>query len=195
MKNKRYSKRRYSKKNSHLQLIVLLIFFVSIFQGKFSKNQILFNTYSKWLLVAFCLLFIGKIIFAFYNKQKKLKKYLYSRIFEIDKMSGPDFEKLLKAHFEKKGYSVRLTPASNDYGADLVLIKDNSTTVVQAKRYKNKIGNKAIQEIVGAKGYYNADKCMVISNSFYTANAIALAKANNVTLWNRNDLIDNFKIE
>lgn len=189
MKNKRYSKRRYSKRNSHLQLLILLILFVNIFQSRFSKN-VLFNTYSKWLLVTFCFLFIVKILFLFYNKQK----YLYSRIFEIDKMSGPDFEKLLKAHFEKQGYSVRLTPASNDYGADLVLIKGNLKTVVQAKRYKNKIGNKAIQEIVGAKGYYNADKCMVISNSFYTSNAIALAKANDVVLWNRNDLIDNFKI-
>lgn len=195
MENKRYSKRRYSKKYNKLQLLILFVSLACVYKIDFSKNQILFKVYSKWLLVVFCLIFLCKTIFAFYNKRKRLKKYLCSRIYEIDKMSGPDFEKLLKAHFEMQGYSARLTPVSNDYGADLVLIKDNLTTVVQAKRYKNKISNKAIQEIVGAKGYYNADKCMVISNSFYTANAIALAKANNVVLWNRNDLIDNFRIK
>ena len=195
MKTNHYSKRRYSRKNDFSHLIILLVILIIVFRGRISKVQIPFNAYFKWLLIGSCLLFIGKLLFVFFNKHKENKKYLYSRIFEIDKMSGPDFERLLKAHFEKQGYSVRLTPVSNDYGADLVLTKDNSTTVVQAKRYRSKIGNKAIQEIIGAKGYYNADKCIVISNSFYTANAISLARANNVALWNRNDLIDNFKIK
>ena len=106
----------------------------------------------------------------------------------IDKMSGEEFEKLLGDYFKDRGYKVTLTPRSNDYGADLVLSKNRIRTIIQAKRYKNKVNNRAVQEIVSAKSVYNADKCMVVTNSYYTKNAIKLAKANDVILWDRDKL-------
>ena len=110
-------------------------------------------------------------------------------------MTGEEFENLLKAHFEDIGYKVELTPKSNDYGADLVLKDNREKIVVQAKRYKNKVGNKAVQEIVSAKPFYSADKAMVVTNSFYTKNATNLARANDVILWNRKDLQKKFNLK
>lgn len=60
-------------------------------------------------------------------------------------MTGIEFGELLKAHLKAQRYKVSLTPASNDYGADLVLVKNRNKTVVQEKRYNSKVGNKAVQ--------------------------------------------------
>ena len=145
------------------------------------------------VIALFVLTFI--LIIKIYRQRLKAEKLRQKTIHEIDTMTGEQFEELLKAHFEKKGYRVNLTAKTNDYGADLILRKNKEITVVQAKRYKNKVGNKAVQEIVSAKPYYKADKAMVITNSFYTKNAINLARANEVVLWNRNKLKDEFYIK
>lgn len=43
--------------------------------------------------------------------------------------------------------------------------------------------------MVAAKVYYECDETMEVTNSFYTKQAIELAEANRVKLWNRNDLV------
>lgn len=128
------------------------------------------------------------------QRQIRYKQYLDSPLASVDRMKGDEFEEYLAAHFRKLGYHVSLTPKSNDYGADLIIKKDGEITVVQAKRYRDKVGIKAIQEIIGAKGYYKADKMMVVTNSYFTAGAVKLATANNVTLWDRNSINRFFKI-
>ncbi len=119
----------------------------------------------------------------------ELKRLADSGIDDIDKMDGKTFEKYLEALFKKLGYKVERTRYVGDYGADLVVWRNGIKTVIQAKRYKQKVGVKAIQEAVAAKGYYSCKKAMVVTNSFYTKQAIDLAKANDVQLWDRNELV------
>ncbi|MCF6461459.1 FtsK/SpoIIIE domain-containing protein [Clostridium sp. Cult3] len=107
----------------------------------------------------------------------------------IDGLSGEEFENYLFNLFKNLGYEVESTPASNDYGADLVIAKGAERTVVQAKRYSNTVGISAIQEVVGAKNYYQANKCMVVTTNYFTPNAVELAKTSNVELWDRDVLI------
>jgi|GEM_PF-5074475 len=107
----------------------------------------------------------------------------------IDGLSGEEFENYLFNLFKNLGYEVESTPASNDYGADLVISKGVERIVVQAKRYSNTVGISAIQEVIGAKNYYQATKCMVVATNYFTPNAIELAKTNNVDLWDRETLI------
>lgn len=123
------------------------------------------------------------------QKELRYRQYLDSPLAAIDRMKGDEFEEYLAAHFRKLGYRVSLTPKSNDYGADLIIKKDGESIVVQAKRYRDKVGIKAIQEIIGAKGYYKADKMMVVTNSYFTS------AANDVTLWDRNSINQFFKIK
>jgi restriction system protein len=54
------------------------------------------------------------------------------------------------------------------------LKKFGEITVVQAKRYNNKVTNKAIQEVVESIKYYNAHKGAVITNNEFTDSAIEL---------------------
>ncbi|MFB7642900.1 restriction endonuclease [Peribacillus butanolivorans] len=63
--------------------------------------------------------------------------------------------------------------------------------MVQAKRYGEykKVGVDAINEVVGAAGYYNATKKIVITNRYYTDAAKIPGKRNGVTLLDRDDLV------
>lgn len=123
-----------------------------------------------------------------FEKHINRKKYLNSSLSVLDHLDGEKFEKYAKAVFESKGYKVELTTKSHDYGADLVLIKNGKRTVVQAKRYKRKVGVAAVQQIIAAKAYYNADECIVFTNNYYTPSAKKLANVNKVKLFDRNDL-------
>lgn len=105
-------------------------------------------------------------------------------------MSGEEFEKFLLVHFQKLGYKGDTTPKTNDYGADLVLIKDGEKIVVQAKRWGSKVGIEAVQQIIGAKSYYNANTCIVATNNYFTPNAINLAISSSVDLWDRTKLLE-----
>lgn len=106
-------------------------------------------------------------------------------IHDIDIISGYDFELLLEKLFEGMGYSVTHTTLSNDQGADLILEKDNTRTVVQAKNWTANVGNAAIQEAVAAIKHYNSHRALVVSSSGFTQSAIDLAHSNNVELWDR----------
>lgn len=160
------------------------------------------NPYSGFLiiliLVTACYLFSKLIIKPIIRKAKmayRSSQYLKSPLAAIDRMSGEEFEEYLAAHFCKLGYKVKMTPKTNDFGADLILVKEGQKIVVQAKRYRDSIGVKAVQEIIGAKGYYKADRMMVVTNSHYTSGAKKLAGANNVELWDRNTINKLFKIK
>lgn len=141
---------------------------------------------SAWpLVILIVIISVGKFVYRLIEKQKLSD----SGIAEIDSMGGKTFEKYLEVLFEKLEYRVERTQYIGDYGADLVTSKEGVKTIIQAKRFKNKVGIKAVQEAVAAKGYYGCTKAMVVTNSFYTKPAIELAKANDVQLWDRNDLV------
>ncbi|MFS8602693.1 restriction endonuclease [Priestia megaterium] len=132
---------------------------------------------------------LGTAVFLIYKKVKTLKIIKHSNIKEIDEMNGTQFENYLGVLFKSLGYKTKVTPASRDYGADLIIIKDNKKIIVQAKRYSNKVGINSVQQIVGAKNYYKADEVWVITNNYFTQPAINLAYANNVVLIDRSSLI------
>ncbi|MGE5472678.1 MAG: restriction endonuclease [Ignavibacteriales bacterium] len=123
-------------------------------------------------------------------KKNKRKKLFESGIDEIDNMRGEVFEDYLLEHFKNLGYSGHLTPKTDDYGADLVLKKAGRKVVVQAKRWKMNVGVDAIQQVIGAIKYYDANKGMVVTNSSFTENAYDLANSNGIELWDRKKLIE-----
>ena len=120
------------------------------------------------------------------NNQKLEKNNL--KIHDVDGLDGFAFEYLLGALFKQMNYKVEVTRGSGDQGADIIISKMGRKTVVQAKCYLNNVSNKAIQEVVAAIKYYNADAGMVVTNSYYTKGAKELAEANNIALWDRDKL-------
>lgn len=131
---------------------------------------------------------IAMIILAIFAKARK-EKLRASGIAEIDKMSGVQFEQYLALLFQDLNYTVKTTPATGDFGADLILQKDNRKIVVQAKRYSKNVGIKAVQEVKSAIDHYKANEAWVVTNSFFTKAAVELSQSNSVSLVNREQLI------
>lgn len=150
------------------------------------------------LMLLFGILCSKILVLIFQLSYKKIKDILYfnklakSGIKEIDKMDGLQFEFYLKALFKELGYRTTVTIGSHDFGADLIMKNDRKKIVIQAKRYgyKKKVSVNAIQQVYASKAYYKADKCLVITNSIFTKSAEQLAKACNVTLYDRYKLIE-----
>jgi restriction system protein len=108
---------------------------------------------------------------------------------EIDKMTGIEFEQFIGDLYKAMGYKTEVTQASNDYGADVIVIKDQIKTVIQVKNYKNPVGLGAVQEVNTAKGHYKADEAMIITSSpTYTAQARREAKLLRIKLVARDEL-------
>ena len=110
---------------------------------------------------------------------------------DIDNMKGLDFEKYISELFFKKGFNAVTTKTSGDQGIDVILEKNGQKIGIQCKRYNKHVSNKAIQEAAAGKAFYNLDKVMVITNSYFTMSAKELAKVNDIELWDRDVLIKN----
>ena len=123
-------------------------------------------------------------------KERRVSRYTRMGLSQIDKLTGEEFEDMLCHRFKAAGYRCESTSGSNDYGADIILRKGFKKTVVQAKRYNSKVGIQAVQEVIGAKSYYNASAAAVCSNSYFTSQAKALADRAGVILIDR-DALDN----
>ena len=105
-------------------------------------------------------------------------------------MNEVEFEEYLGALFAGQGYRVEYTPASGDYGADLILNKGQDVIVVQAKRYRSTVGLKAVQEVIPAIKMYKASEAWVITNSIYTKLELTLAEHNQVRMIYREEFVE-----
>ncbi|MCP8971027.1 restriction endonuclease [Ectobacillus ponti] len=124
-----------------------------------------------------------------YLRMRQRGQLRRSGIHDIDMMNGHEFEAYLGVMFTALGYQTQVTKGSGDFGADLVLHDGEEKIVVQAKRYKGAVGVSAVQEVVAARSYYEADGMWVITNSKFTKAAQELAQANGVVLMDRQKLI------
>lgn len=120
------------------------------------------------------------------NNNKALNDII--TINDTDGIDGIEFENILEKLFTKMGYLVKTTKRSGDQGADLLLEKNGHKTVVQAKRYINKLDNTPVQEVVAAKYHYQYNDAMVVTNNYFTAGAKELAATNQVKLIDRDVL-------
>ncbi|MBE5806693.1 MAG: restriction endonuclease [Clostridiales bacterium] len=125
---------------------------------------------------------------------KKVIPYSNQKIDSIDfidkSLSGFDFEKLSKTLLECNNFvDVVVTKASADYGADLIAYKDKIKYAIQCKKYSSKVGVKAVQEVMASREIYKCHVGAILTNNYFTPNAIKLAEENKIILWDKNELI------
>lgn len=171
----------------NLSLSLSLLQLISLKDMKYITGSLYITYICLGIYVIMSLMLIWK-----YYKKKIKDLYLLSSIQEVDEMTGIEFEYFLFYKFRQRKYRVQTTPVSGDYGADLLLKKRREKIVVQAKRYQRAVGIAAVQEVIGSIAFYDADIGIVITNSYFTPNAINLAEANHVILWDRKRLIKEF---
>jgi HJR/Mrr/RecB family endonuclease len=107
---------------------------------------------------------------------------------DIDACTGEEFEDFIADIFKREGYNTELTKSSGDQGVDIIASNLKEKVAIQTKRYSQNVTNKAIQEVIAGANFYDCDRSMVITNSYFTKSAIELAEANNVQLIDRNEL-------
>lgn len=151
------------------------------------------------ILVAFIYFVTTSVVHTCRKRVLRQEYLLYrgSNMDKVDKLDGFEFERYLRAHFKRKGYKVELTPPKQDFGVDLILIRGSDRIAVQAKRYNHEMGYKvnyrAVQEVAAGKAYYNCNKGIVVTNSFFTTSARQLAEVNDIDLWDRKRMIMEFQ--
>ena len=106
---------------------------------------------------------------------------------QVDAMTGAQFEQFVAAVLEGNGYEIRqFTKATGDYGADIIAYRNEELFAIQCKRYAKPVGVKAVQEAIAAMKHYQCDRCLVVTNSRFTKQAMILANDNEVVgLWDR----------
>lgn len=176
---KKGSRKRQEQVEAQIKLLFLIPAIIIFYFTKSIAQTI-------GMMIPIAILIFGILILYRFTQNQILKN---SGINEIDKMDGERFERYLNSLYKSLGYQSELTKRTGDFGADLILTKDRKRIVVQAKRYSNNVGIKAVQEANSARSLYHAVESWVVTNSYFTKAAITLAESNSVKLINRDQLI------
>lgn len=120
--------------------------------------------------------------------QKRIEFSLNANLDYIDSLTGIEFEQYFSKLLFFLGYQSNCTNATADYGLDVIAIKDGIKYGFQCKLYSQNVGNDAVQEALSGKLYYNCHVAIVVTNNYFTHNAIKQAEKSNVVLWDRDKL-------
>lgn len=108
---------------------------------------------------------------------------------ELDNMDGIAFEELACEILIANDFELaENTPASGDFGVDILAIKEGMTYAIQCKRYLEPVGLEAIQQVYAGRAYYECHVAVVLTNQTFTTNACKLADKLGVVLWDRETL-------
>jgi len=110
----------------------------------------------------------------------------------IDTMDGYEFEYFVGNLLRKMGFEVEQTALSGDGGVDIIAHSHElifkGKYLVQCKRYTGTIGEPTIRDLYGVVLSQNANKGILITNSFFTQQAKHFAEGKNIELLDGNEL-------
>lgn len=83
------------------------------------------------------------------------------KTYEEKQLKGEEYERRVGEEYEKEGYIIEyrgINKNLNDFGIDLIAIKENETLLIQCKNWTNeskyKIREKEVKEFYGACNFY-----------------------------------------
>lgn len=131
------------------------------------------------LIIVFVIILVLLVAFILIQRIKKKPG-------DIDLMEGHDFEEFCGELLKAKGFlDVQVTRGSHDYGVDILAEKDGITYAIQCKCYSSPVGIKAVQEAYAGRDYYDRMVGVVLTNQYFTAPAVEVAKKLQILLWDR----------
>lgn len=117
-----------------------------------------------------------------------------NRVVESFQGHGIKYEEMMRDRIANETcFSVELTKASGDHGADLIIRKQGYSAVVQLKLYSSAVGNKSVQEAYTAKQHYHVGHAFVVTNSTFTRSAYEVAETTGVMLFKDEKFIEYLK--
>ena len=103
--------------------------------------------------------------------------------------TGVDYENYIESLLLSGNFNVLRTPTTGDQGVDLVVVKNDIRIAIQCKYYSKPVGNKAVQEVIAGRDFYNCQIACVVSNNTFTSSARKIANVANVMLLNENNIV------
>lgn len=116
---------------------------------------------------------------------KKIRK-----LKDIHSLTPIQYEKVIKALFEKMGYVASETKRTGDEGIDLFLKKDDKTEVVQCKNWKNSVSVPTVREFYGSMLDKGVTKGYIVTPSVFTMPAIKFASDKGIHLIDGDELVE-----
>ncbi len=134
-----------------------------------------------WAFLGLCLL---AALTSFIRRLRD--KRLFDRQTSIDSirnLSWSEFERFILEAYRRQGYDASVTSAGADGGVDIVLKKDNKTTLVQCKQWKSqRVGVKPVRELAGVVAAEKADRGIFVCSGSYTDDAKVFASRSGIEL-------------
>ena len=143
-----------------------------------------------YLTCVFILGLSGFIFEKIHLPSKRKERLRLLRMDDVDNMAGPTFAQYVAELLRYRGFKTTLTPARNDYGADIVAERDGTKYAVQCKRHGENISRQAISDAVAGKHHYECTVAMVITNRHFRSGARELANSTRCVLVDRDKLAE-----
>lgn len=113
------------------------------------------------------------------EERKQREAFVVSVGFDIDTLSGIEFENVCQVLVEKMGFSTKTTKASGDGGIDLIAFNHqpllSGKYIIQCKRYAGSVGEPIIRDLYGVVMSERANKGILMTTGHFTKSAIAFA--------------------
>lgn len=104
---------------------------------------------------------------------------------DLEQMEPLAFEYFIRDLFKGNGYQAKVTPATKDFGADVIAKKGKEVLAIQVKHRNSSdwyVSNDSVQQVVSSMAIYKANRSMVITNGTFTDHALAQAQPNNTLM-------------
>lgn len=172
------------KKEKKITFIMQVSFLVVAFAGYFLTDSILG-------MVSTLFIWFGILILFMLIRKKNVQKLLdETGVGKVDYMDQKEFDQYLLNFFQEEGYKASHAPATNQ--ANLFLKKENESIAIFTQPSNKVLDLFAIQKIIDILPKYKDYQIWVITNFQYNAAATGLALQNNITLLDREDLLERY---
>ena len=149
-------------------------------------------------IITGALVIIGLIALAFIlrgylklKEQKERERGLRAlEILNIDSISRTEFENYVIRLLTHRGFKVETTDATLDLGINMIAKKNDHKYAVQIERQTGSVSRLAVSDVDREKHRYGCDKVILITNSYFSEDAIELAKSTGCELVNRDILAE-----
>lgn len=120
------------------------------------------------------------------EKRQQRETFIESIGFDVDNLSGVEFENVCQALVEKMGFTTQTTKASGDGGIDLIAYNSqpllSGKYIIQCKRYTGSVGEPIIRDLYGVVTAERANKGILMTTGQFTKSAIAFSNAKPIEL-------------
>lgn len=145
----------------------------------------LIDLYVEWIAIAWVLAGLALYVTAFeamgaaFIRSRRFRLLeLHQTMRDIQAMSWREFEDLVAAIYQSKGYAIEPRGGEDpDGGIDLIVRKDNQRWIVQCKHYRDRwVGERPLRELLGVVTANGATGGVLVACGVFDEHALAFLK-------------------